>query len=356
VPYFALGAVAGLFTAWVERTLIGAEGAAFEISFLQRGLLAGRVPWFYLSKLVWPQELLLIYPRWQIDPRVWWQWLFPAATLGLLAYLWSLRHRWRSPLAGWLIFVGTLFPALGFLNVYPFQFSFVADHFQYLASLGAIALAVGLFAWWMDRLEKPYRDLARVAAAAIVATLALLTWRQSHLYANKITLYEHTLAHNPTSWMVLNNLGAEYLAQGRPDDALELYERATVVRPNFHESHANLGLALARVGRSDEAIAQLREAVALQPDSTSDHYNLGQLLVRAGKLDEGVEHLRTVVDLMPDAVRARNNLGVALFTAGRYPEAAAEFEKVLELEPDFAEARENLNRARQASVLPQKAE
>lgn len=356
VPFFAIGAVAGLLTAWVERNLIGAEGAAFEMSFVERGLLAGRAPWFYLSKLVWPQGLVFVYPRWQIDTHVWWQWLFPAATLGLLALLWSLRNRWRSPLAGWLLFVGTLFPALGFLNVYPFQFSFVADHFQYLASLGVIALAVGLFAQWVARLQQPARDLARVAAAAIVATLAFLTWQQAHLYADSITLYEATLARNPTSWMVLNNLGNAYTSTGRAGEAIELYRRALVVRPDYKEVHANLGIALGVVGRNDEAIAELRQAVRLQPDSTSARYSLGYTLAAAGQVNEGIDEVREVVRLKPDAYRIRNNLGVMLFTAGRYPEAIAEFEKVLELQPDFADARENLNRARQASVLPRKAE
>lgn len=356
VPYFLLGAVAGLFTAWVERKLIGAEGAAFEMSFIDRGLLAGRVPWFYLSKLVWPQDLMFVYPRWRIDASVCWQWLFPAATIGMFVLLWLLRRRSRSPLAAWLYFVGTLFPALGFLNVYPFQFSFVADHFQYLASLGAIVFAVGLFAWWADDLQQPARDLSRAGAAIVILVLAMLTWQQAGIYANSIALYEATLARNPTSWMVLNNLGNAYTSAGRANEAIELYRRALAVRPDYKQVHANLGIALGAVGRNAEAIAELREAVRLQPESTSARYSLGYTLVSVGQTDEGINHIREVVRLKPEAYRIRNNLGVLLFTAGRYPEAIAEFEKVLQQQPDFAEARENLNRARQASVLPQKAE
>jgi tetratricopeptide (TPR) repeat protein len=356
VPFFLIGAVAGLFTAWVERKLIGAEGADFEMSFVERGLLAGRVPWFYLSKLVWPATLVFVYPRWNINTAAWWQWLFPLATIALLVLLWSLRNRWRSPLAGWLLFVGTLFPALGFLNVYPFQFSFVADHFQYLASLGVLVLIVGIAANWAAKLAEPARRVTRGAAVLLVVTLMLLTWRQSQLYADKITLYESTLAANPTCWMVLNNLGNEYVTAGRVDEAIELYERALQVRPTYKEVHANLGIALDMVNRTDEAIVELRTAVKLQPESTSAHYSLGFILVRAGKVDEGIEQIREVVRLKPDAYRIRNNLGVTLFTAGRYPEAIEEFEKSLELRPDFVEARDNLNRAREASVLPKQAE
>src|SRR5262249_33959997 len=150
----------GVLTAWIERKLIGAEGAGFEMTFVERGLVAGRAIWFYFGKLVWPANLVFIYPRWTLDPRVWWQWLFPIAALAVFVLLCALRRKSRAPLAGWLLFVGTLFPALGFLNVYPFLFSFVADHFQYLASLGIITLVAAGTATCISRLGTTGRILA----------------------------------------------------------------------------------------------------------------------------------------------------------------------------------------------------
>ena len=122
-------------------TLTGAQGAAFELTVVERFLLAGRAVWFYLGKLFWPANLTFIYPRWQISQAAWQQYVFPAAALLLLAVLWRLGRRWRGPLAGLLFFVGTLLPALGFCNLFVFIYSYVADHFQYLASLGVITLA-----------------------------------------------------------------------------------------------------------------------------------------------------------------------------------------------------------------------
>ena len=135
LPWFLAGFAAGLFTAWVERRYIGAEGSAFTLSFLERCLLAGRVVWFYLGKLFWPEYLIFIYPRWQVSAGIAWQYLFPLGVVALLAILWRWRGRFRGALAGFF-FIGSLVPALGFVNVYPFVYSFVADHFQYLASLG----------------------------------------------------------------------------------------------------------------------------------------------------------------------------------------------------------------------------
>jgi hypothetical protein len=138
LPFLAFGAGFGMFTAWVEGNLIGAQGPEFNYTIIERGLIAGRAIWFYLSKLFWPAELIFVYPRWQISQTVWWQYLFPAGVMVLLAIAICLARRWRGPLAGLLIFIGTLLPVLGFLNVYPFRYSLVSDHFVYLASLGVI--------------------------------------------------------------------------------------------------------------------------------------------------------------------------------------------------------------------------
>src|SRR5580700_9103327 len=119
LPWFAIAAAAGLFTAWVERTYIGAKGTDFALTWTQRFLLAGRVIWFYAGKVVWPANLIFTYPRWKIDAGVWWQWLFPAGALAAGVCLALLARRHRGPLAGFLFFAGTLFPVLGFLNVYP---------------------------------------------------------------------------------------------------------------------------------------------------------------------------------------------------------------------------------------------
>ena len=157
LPWLALGAAGGAFTAWVERRFIGAQGPEFDLSTAQRCIIAGRAVWFYLGKLVWPVHLNFIYPRWEPSSLTRAECLYPAGAIALLAVLWRLRTRARAPLAAMLLFVGSLFPVLGFLNVYAFVFSFVADHFQYLASLSIFALAAAGWGRWR-RLSGPGID------------------------------------------------------------------------------------------------------------------------------------------------------------------------------------------------------
>jgi protein O-mannosyl-transferase len=141
VAFFAVGLLAGLFTAHIERKFFGAEGGEFNFTIIERCLIAGHSLWFHLRKLFWPTNLTFMYPRWEIRQSAWWQYLYPGTLLLLLAACWALRRRNRGPMAALLWFAGLLFPALGFFNAYSFRYSFVNDHHQYLACIGMIVLA-----------------------------------------------------------------------------------------------------------------------------------------------------------------------------------------------------------------------
>ena len=334
LPWFALGITAGLFTAWVERVYINARGAEFAISPLQRLLIAGRAVWFYAAKLFWPSNLIFTYPRWNIDPAVWWQWLFPLATLAVGIGLWLLARRRRGPLAAFLFFAGTLFPALGFLNVYPFRFSWVADHFQYLACLGVIVPLCVLAS-----------RAPRAALVAPVILLAILTFRQATMYGDTETLYRETIARNPASWMAHNNLGvALSRIDGRSAEATDEYRAALRIKPDYAEPHNNLATIFSREGRMPEAIAEAQQALRIKPDYPEALVNLGSFLnTIPGRRPEAIADYQAALRLKPHHAEAHNNLGLALSDMpGRLPDAIGELEAAVQLEPDNAQMRDNL--------------
>jgi Flp pilus assembly protein TadD len=340
LPFFAAGAAAGVLTAWVERKLIGAEGAQFDLSLVDRGLIAGRAIWFYVGKLIWPSELIFIYPRWDVDPAVWWQWMFPLTALAATIALALAAARWRGPLACWLFFVGTLFPVLGFLNVYPFIYSFVADHFQYLASLGLIVL----FAAGTTRLAPQAGERMRLAAGgALVVALATLTWRQSSIYADLDALYQTTIERNTACWMAYNNLGV-HAAKDRLDDAeaIDLFHRAIDLKADYADAHYNLANALARSGRHDEALAEYKRAIELKPSFAEAENNLANYLKSSGDLKEAIVHLERAVKLAPKDAEIHANLGTAHLGVGDFDSAADQARAAIRLEPNHAEWHEHL--------------
>jgi len=342
VPFFLLGTAAGLFTAWAERTLIGADGSDFHYTFTERVLIAGRAIWFYLSKLFWPLDLIFVYPRWQISQMVWWQYLFPAAVLVLLTILIRLSRRWRAPLAGFLFFVVTLFPVLGFLNVYPFRYSLVADHFQYLACLGIIVLVASGIVWQLKQRQLWHHPVGYGLCGALLVSLTALTWHQSAMYTDIETLWRTTIERNPKAWMAHDNLGALLFREGRVSEAIVHFRKAVEIDAEQPEPQANLGNALLQNGDVDEAIAQYDKALRIKPNYAEVHYNLGNALLRKGRADEAIGQYENAIALKPDYADVHNNLGIILFQEGEVDQAIAHYQRALEINPQDVKARANL--------------
>jgi tetratricopeptide (TPR) repeat protein len=345
IPFFAIGVGGGLFTAWVEHHFIGAKGDVFDFSLAERTLIAGRAFWFYLSKLFWPVNLTFIYPRWNINASAWWQYLFPAATLLTLTTLWALRHNWRGPLATVLFFTGMLFPVLGFLNVFPFLYSFVADHFQYLACIGIITLTSAGLTLLFDNKTLWGRRTRTVIYSLLLAVLATLTWRQTHIYRDAETVWRVTLSRNPNCWMAHNNLAEILLKNGQFDEAIVHSEQTITNRPNPAKGQYNLGVALSRAGRVDEGISRYERALELNPDYVDAHYNLAVNLSLKGQLDEAITQYQETLELSPNDADAHNNLGGVLLQKGRAQEAIAHYQAALRLRNNNSEIEYNLANA-----------
>ncbi len=336
----------------MERKFVGAQGPDFVLSFAQRGLIAGRAIWFYLGKLLWPANLIFIYPRWHVDPSAGWQYLFPLGVVVLVAVLWAIRRRTRGPLAALLLFGGTLFPILGFFNIYAFIFSFVADHFQYLASLSIIALVVGGYGTLLARQEGSASGSGsaqrsgvlffRLLPILIVLVLGVLTWRQARMYRDRETFYQTILERNPDSWMAQNNLGIALAAAGRLPEAIDHYRAAVRIKPTFPDVHNDLGAALLGVGRAPEALEEFRTALRLEPNYAATLGNLGDVLMQMGRTREAVPNYLQELQLKPNDVQAHNNLGIAFAQLGRNAEAADQFAAAAQLDPDNTEIRINL--------------
>jgi protein O-mannosyl-transferase len=332
VPFFALGLAGGLHTAWLEADSVGARGAEFALGPLDRVAIAGRALWFYAAKLVWPHPLAFFYDRWEIDGHDPLQWVAPAGVVALAIALFAARARLgRGPLAALLIYAGVLVPALGFLDVYPFRYSFVADHFQYHASLAAIAAAAACGAA-LARARPRARHAVAAAGVAILAVFGVLTLRQARVYESFETLFRHTIAVSPSAWGAYSNLAQHLAERGRVEEAVEIAERGARAAPRVAEVHNTLGAmrtvratALAAGPERDAtvgaAIDAFRAALHIEPGYTETHYNLAFALEVAGRPAEAIEHYRRVLEVHPDDAPAVVGIARSWVTLGR-PEDA----------------------------------
>jgi tetratricopeptide (TPR) repeat protein len=341
-PFFVLGGVLAAGTVWMEKYHVGARGVDFTLSWTQRALLAGRVLWFYAGKLCWPQPLMFSYPRWTIDPRAWPQYLWPAAVAAVVVGLFLARSRLgRGPLVAVLCFAGTLAPALGFVDVYPMRFSFVADHFQYLASIGVLALVVGAAVAGLRSITPRWPAVLVAVSLPALAALTTLTWQRTHIYADRESLWRDTLAKNPASWIAHNNLATLLLEDGRIDEAMRHLDIAVQLKD---DPVTEMGLALARAaqGHTHESLALLRAVADRIPDDPRAHFNLGAVAARTGDWAQAAAAYTAAIRLKPDDLDARRRLADVLLSMGRPDEAGAQCLAILRLDPGDAEAYDRL--------------
>ncbi len=316
-PLFLIGLLLALNTAAVEKAHVGAEGSEFAFSFAQRLIIASRSLLFYPWKLVWPWPVMFIYPRWEIDAgaaAAFW----PVAVVGVALVIGILAYGrgWRGPVLAAAFYAGTIFPALGFINIYPMRFSFVADHFQYLASLGIIVLIIGAFTWLV-------RDTKKLILPGVgfVFALGIISFQQAQTYASAETVYRDTLSKNNEAWMPHNNL-ANLLIDRDPVEAEQHYREALRIKADHYTAQSNLAEALRRQHRLEEAIVEIKKAIDLVHESmaavgtnrpprylASDYTQLGRLQLQMGQRDAARAALLQAIAIDPADAEAKRMLG-----------------------------------------------
>jgi tetratricopeptide (TPR) repeat protein len=381
IPIFLMAIVPSAVTIWTQGLQLATDtDPQWVRTWPERLGTAGKAVWFYLGKLLWPHPLMTIYPRWQIDTGHWISYLPLLAVVVILFIFWLKRELWsRTFFFTFAYFIAALLPALGLIDEYPFRFSFVFDHFQYLASIGPLALAGAGLARFSNFIFPKKSWLQSSLCAGLLLTLGMASWQRTLVYQSEEIFWSDTVARNPGCWMGYNNLGNALLQKGQVDEALEQFQKSLAIFPNYVEAHSNLGTALFQKGRVEDAVAHYNKALEINPNHAQANYNLGlalfqkgqvddaiaryqralktdpyhpethnnlgNALLRKGQVDQALEQFQMALEINPDYVDARSNLGVTLFQKGQLDDAVAQYKKALDINPDYANAHYNLGNA-----------
>lgn len=331
---------------------------------------------FYLWKTVAPLNLSPLYDMPQhVDPTQAVYMVSYCVAIVLTAFAWIVRRRRPGLAIAWLLFVVILFPLLGIHQNGP---QIAADRYTYNA---APVLAILAAAGWAS-LPRPLSAIPAIIASAIILSLGALTWNQSGIWHDSVTMWSHVLSLNENSSVTLTALGNLTAKEGKTDEAIRYYERSLAIDPESPEAENNLGIALSRQRRFAEAVKHYQRAVALKaayyeaqnnwglaiaeqggdltraiehyrialvikPNYADAHVNWGNALVQSGDFDGAIGHYRNALRIRPDDADAHRNWGVALARQGKLAEAIEHFRQALALRPDFPEAKELLERATQ---------
>ncbi len=397
VPFVIVGAAFSMLTAHLERAHVGAVGPDWAYTLTQRVAIAGRAIWFYPAKLLWPSGLAFNYQPWDVRHMTFIKSVLPAvAAVALVILLWMMRRRiGRGPVAAALLYGGIIFPALGFFNIYPMRYAFVADHFQYLAGIALIALAVAGGTRLLGYLAGPWPRIGPMVAAILLLVCGILSAVQAGGFADETTLWQRTLQVNPQSWLAHYNLGTWYFEKGREaqrdgqqvgNDATEArrffalarqhYEQTLQIRPQHAGALNNMGnlesygahpqaarhyfqqatqydpamsaawVNLARMNlqlrQPGEAMAALNEATrAEQAKRQPDGGMFGQIGLLWDELGQGataVENYDRALRLRPEDAKTMLHKGLSLARSGRNKQAMETLSKVVTIDPRNADA------------------
>lgn len=330
LPFLLMGFGLGLVTIWWEQHLGDyRESFGVAFSFLQRGLIAGRALWFYAGKLFWPVDLTICYPQWDIQEENPAQYIPLAGCLAVAGLLWVWRNQvGRGAIAGVVFFVATLSPLLGFVREGAFHYTYVADHYQYQAAIGLMAVFAAILSRWFEK-----SGFWTPVQATLLLGLGWLTWQQCGPYHDREALWRDNVTKNPGSWMGHLNLGQALFEEGRLDEALQQYRQAVELHPDGDQEQANLGTALMEKGLYAEAIEHLNAALAIKPEFLAAQNSLALAYSRLGDDDQAVVHFRKALEIKPDALGVMMNLGGVLQHKGRLDEAAANYRQAAKLFP-----------------------
>jgi tetratricopeptide (TPR) repeat protein len=339
VPLFFLTAGFGVFTLLSHWK----GGALTSFAKIPLGMRIGNAlvsSIGYITKMIWPARLAVLYPHPMILPI--WEIVGAALLLMILTALIFIGGRRRPYLVvGWLWYLGTLLPVMGLVQA---GLQAMADRFTYIPLIGLfIIVAYGapdLLARWR------YRSIALAASGGLVLTILMITTlSQVKLWQNSIVLFNHTLQVTGDNPIIHNNLGVTLMKQGKEKEAWAHYTRALEINPNYADAQYNLGALLVRQGKDQEAMAQFTKTLRIKPSHAEAHHDLGVLLTRQGKIQEAIYHYTEAVRAKADYGEAYRDLGIVLVGQGREKEAVPYFREALGINPKDYVAHNNLGAA-----------
>jgi tetratricopeptide (TPR) repeat protein len=326
----------------------------------------------YIGKLIWPSDLAIFYPYPEIIPL--WQLMGALAVLCAISIV-AIRSLRNHPYiaVGWLLFLGTLVPVIGLVQVGRWQE--MADRFAYVPLIGLFVI----IAWGIPHLVNrwQYKRIGlTIGACVLLLVLAVTTRSQVRHWEDSVTIFQQAVKATGGSWIAHNNLANGLMNrnknneairhfrlalqgnppepagvyfnlavaltnQGRNPEAIECYAEVLKLAPEYVNAHINMGAVLDREGRTDEAINHFLEALRIEPNSDKAHFNLGNTLLAKGRLDEAINHFSNALRLNPNFAEAHNSTGLALMQKGKLEEAIRHFRKAADIKPAYRDAEEN---------------
>jgi tetratricopeptide (TPR) repeat protein len=249
-------------------------------------------------------------------------------------------RRYPYGVVGWLWYMGTLVPVIGFVQAGS---QAMADRYSYVPLIGIFIMVV----WGTSELFKKWhygRITLAVLSGCVLTVLIVFTSLQVQKWRDTEMLFRHTARVTDDNFVAHDILGYVLLDQGRLDEASIQLREALRINPEYANANTNMAVVLMRQGKYEESLSYFCRVSQLRPGHGDAYYNLGIALIHASQYPEAVVYLNKVLASDPDHAGAHNNIGIAFVHMGKRDEAIFHFREALRIKPDYENAKRNLER------------
>lgn len=307
------------------------------------------IPWLilsYLKLVIFPVSLSADYEIVSVKSLFSVSFIVPSIFIFSLFAL-AFASKSREVIFGTLFFIMTLVPVYNVISIgHPF-----AERYLYLPVIGLMIVAGSL----MNTVSVTQKPPFFVYLIIIMSVYSFNIVIRNSVWKDDHSLWFDTIMKMPKSYTSHYNLGAIYNEQNRLNEAIQEYQTALKLKPDYQKGHNGLGLAYVKAGRFDEALIELKAALALKPNDPLTHSYLGGLYYKRGQIDLAILHYQFAIEQKPNDATTLYNLANVYADKGRLNDAIKYYQSALELNPDLTDAHynianiyENLNRLEDA--------
>jgi tetratricopeptide (TPR) repeat protein len=216
----------------------------------------------------------------------------------------------------------------------------IFEHRLYLPSLGIFLTVTAIATIGLIRLQQSFHKIYRITLPLVTGVILVLvgtTYTRNAVWGTWISIWSDTVAKSPNKPRAHNVLGIGYYYDLKFDKALQEYQEAVRLKPDFVEGYFNIGLVYKERKQYAELIPLYFKILSISVYDANHFaglYNdIGISYAELGELDRSIDAFANAVKHTPNNVEFRNNLAFALSKAGKLDAALQEYEKTLLFEP-----------------------
>jgi tetratricopeptide (TPR) repeat protein len=320
----------------------------------------------YLWQTLVPVGLIPLYPHPKLEINHAIVFFSLAILLTITALAWWIRKSKPSITVGWLIFIGTLVPVIGLVQVGSQAH---ADRYMYFPMIGLSIMIFWPLHDWLLRKERLKEGT--IALAVIMAVYAGLAWNQTSHWRDSGTLWQYTLKQSPDNGKahevialdylskgnheqgaahltksltiqhnkrVMDILGKTYRRMGRPRDAESVYAQLVERYPDVAVLWTRVAASIVEQGRADEATPFFQKSLELMGENIETHIEIGKMYLQLEQYAKAEREFRWVIEQRPQNTKALTSLGVTLLYLNQTQEAVEQLKTALDQAPDNFDA------------------